>query len=201
MKKKWIYLIGSFALILPLLVIFAVYFILRINIFDNSDFWYGYMAYFGTVALAAVSLWQNENANMINRRLAEMSCKDKIAYLVPPKNQIIRGNTIEFRFLKRGNSFGFINAYDLYINDALSKREKCNYFFEETNINELQSPINIEFQEKINSKEIDVCLVLFWENQYGYKYKQNISISYEQFKSRNDMYVSLKETFEIEYLN
>ena len=52
----------------------------------------------------------------------------------------------------------------------------------------------------LNRKEIDVCLVLYWKNQYGYEYKQKISMSYEQYKSRNDMYVSTKETFEIEYI-
>ena len=104
MKKSFIVVSAIFFLILPIIAILAIYFIFAINIFDNPDFWYGYMAYFGTVALAAVSLWQNENANLINQRLADMSCKDKIAYLVPPKNQIIRGNTIEFRFFKRGDS-------------------------------------------------------------------------------------------------
>ena len=128
MKKSFIVVSAIFFLILPIIAILAIYFIFAINIFDNPDFWYGYMAYFGTVALAAVSLWQNENANMINQRLADMSCKDKIAYLVPPKNQIIRGNTIEFRFFKRGNSFGFVSGYDLYINNDFSKHENCNYF-------------------------------------------------------------------------
>ncbi len=200
MRKKLTALLSLLFLLLPFIAISIVYFTAKINVFNNPDFWYGYMAYFGTVALAAVSLWQNENANMINQRLADMSCKDKIAYLVPPKNQIIRGNTIEFRFFKRGNSFGFVSGYDLYINKDFSRHENCNYFFEETNINELQESINIEFQEKINRKEIEVCLVLYWKNQYGYEYKQNISMSYEQYKSRNDMYVSTKETFEIEYI-
>ncbi len=200
MRKILIVLLSLLFLTLPFIAISIVYFTAKINVFNNAEFWYGYMAFFGTVALATVSLWQNENANIINQRLADMSCKDKIAYLVPLKNQIIRGNIIEFRFFKRGNSFGFVSGYDLYVNSNLSKHESCNYFFEETNINELQKPINIELQEKITSQKIDVRLVLYWKNQYGYEYKQNISMLYEQFKSRNDMYVSSKELFEIEYV-
>lgn len=200
MKKSLIICLSVLFLLLPLGIILTVYYVLSINIFDNSDFWYGYMAYFGTVALATVSLWQNENANAINKRLAEMSCKDKIAYLVPQKNQTIRGSTIEFSFFKRGNSFGFITDYDLYIDKIFLKHEDCNYFFEETNTDSLLDLINIELEKTIADKEVEIDLVLYWKNQYGYKYKQNISISYSQYKSRNDMYVSSKETFEIKYI-
>lgn len=68
MKKSFIVVSAIFFLVLPIIAILAIYFIFAINIFDNPDFWYGYMAYFSTVALAAVSLWQNENANMINQQ-------------------------------------------------------------------------------------------------------------------------------------
>ena len=82
-------------LFLPLIVIGVVYLMKGPFIFDNPDFWYGYMAYFGTVSLAAVALWQNENANLINKRLADMTCKDKLAYIVPLSSQIIRRNIFE----------------------------------------------------------------------------------------------------------
>ena len=72
MRKKLTALLSLLFLLLPFIAISIVYFTAKINVFNNPDFWYGYMAYFGTVALAAVSLWQNENANMINQRLADM---------------------------------------------------------------------------------------------------------------------------------
>lgn len=72
MKKSFIVLLSLFFLILPFIAIETVFLILKINIFDNPDFWYGYMAYFGTVALAAVALVQNYNANVINDRLLNM---------------------------------------------------------------------------------------------------------------------------------
>lgn len=119
MNKTVLVLLSILVLFLPLIVILFVYLIMNINVFDNADFWYGYMAYFGTVALAAVSLRQNENANSINKRLADMSCKDKIAYIVPRPSQIIRRNIFEFRFYKRGNSFGFFVSYFLYIDGKM----------------------------------------------------------------------------------
>ena len=79
----------------------------------------------------------------------------------------------------------------------MSERQLLNSLL---NAEKKEAKLRAEFQEKINRKEIDVCLVLYWKNQYGYEYKQNISMSYEQYKSRNDMYVSTKETFEIEYI-
>ena len=80
MKNKWIILIGSFTLVLPLLVVLAVFFIKRIYIFDNPDFWYGYMAYFGTIVLAVVALWQNEIANQTNKRIMNQQLRQKIGY-------------------------------------------------------------------------------------------------------------------------
>ena len=80
MKKTVLVLLSISALFLPLIVILFVYFIMNINVFDNADFWYGYMAYFGTVVLAAVSLWQNENANQTNKRMMEQQLHQKIGY-------------------------------------------------------------------------------------------------------------------------
>lgn len=59
MKKSSIAILSLFILALPFIALSAVYLISKINIFDNPEFWYGYMAYFGTVALAAVAVWQN----------------------------------------------------------------------------------------------------------------------------------------------
>ncbi len=59
MKKSLIAILSLFFLALPFIALSTVYLIFKINIFDNPEFWYGYMAYFGTVALAAVAVWQN----------------------------------------------------------------------------------------------------------------------------------------------
>ena len=86
MKKTVLVLLSISALFLPLIVILFVYFIMNINVFDNADFWYGYMAYFGTVVLAAVSLWQNENANQTNKRMMEQQLHQKIGYFTISKS-------------------------------------------------------------------------------------------------------------------
>ena len=113
MKKTVLFLLSILVVFLPIIVVGIVYLTKETNFFNKSNFWYGYMSYFGTVTLAAVSLWQNENANLINKRLADMTCKDKLAYIVPTRSQIIRRNIFEFRFTKRGNSFGFFVSYFL----------------------------------------------------------------------------------------
>ena len=71
MKKALLVILGVAILCFPLVVIGVVYLSLSKNIFNNPDFWYGYMAYFGTTFLAIVSLWQNENANETNRSMSE----------------------------------------------------------------------------------------------------------------------------------
>ena len=80
MKKSTLILLSLFALFLPLIIIGVVYLMNGPYIFDNPDFWYGYMAYFGTVSLAAVALWQNENANQTNKRMMEQQLHQKIGY-------------------------------------------------------------------------------------------------------------------------
>lgn len=86
MKKTVLVLLSISALFLPLIVILLVYFIMNINVFDNADFWYGYMAYFGTVVLASVSLWQNENANQTNKRMMRQQLQQKVGYFTIGKS-------------------------------------------------------------------------------------------------------------------
>ena len=62
---------------MPIIAIHVVFLTLKYYIFDNPDFWYGYMAYFGTIILAAVALWQNhifkEENDKSQERLEEIS--------------------------------------------------------------------------------------------------------------------------------
>lgn len=63
---------GLAVIVLPLLVILFVFCVSDINIFDNPEFWYGYMAYFGTVSLAAVSIWQTQKSYDISNRMLKI---------------------------------------------------------------------------------------------------------------------------------
>lgn len=60
-------------LIILAIPIAAIYVLFRfnINVYDNPDFWYSYMAYFGTVILGAIALVQNINAQKANKKLSE----------------------------------------------------------------------------------------------------------------------------------
>ena len=198
MKKSTLILLSLFALFLPLIIIGVVYLMNGPFIFDNPDFWYGYMAYFGTVSLAAVALWQNENANLINKRLADMTCKDKLAYIVPSPSQIIRRNIFEFRFKKRGNSFGFFVSYFLYIDGKMVSYKSLNDFYEEANIDKIYEK-NIDLSEHKLSNTTQITMVVLWQNQYGFKYFENIHFNFVALRGRSDYLVSDINTIEIKY--
>lgn len=198
MNKTVLVLLSILVLFLPLIVILFVYLIMNINVFDNADFWYGYMAYFGTVALAAVSLRQNENANSINKRLADMSCKDKIAYIVPRPSQIIRRNIFEFRFYKRGNSFGFFVSYFLYIDGKMVSYKSLNDFYEEANTDTIYVK-DIDLSEHKLSNTTQITMVVLWQNQYGFKYFENIHFNFVAPRGRSEYLVSDINTIEIKY--
>lgn len=59
-KKYWLPFATIFALLMPFVSMLIVFFAISINIFDNPEFWYSYMGYFGTVILASLALWQNQ---------------------------------------------------------------------------------------------------------------------------------------------
>ena len=198
MKKSTLILLSLFALFLPLIIIGVVYLMNGPFIFDNPDFWYGYMAYFGTVSLAAVALWQNENANLINKRLADMTCKDKLAYIVPAPSQIIRRNIFEFRFKKRGNYFGFFVSYFLYIDGKMVSIKSLNDFYEEANIDKIYEK-NIDLSEHKLSNTTQITMVVLWQNQYGFKYFENIHFNFVAPSGRSEYLVSDINTIEIKY--
>ena len=80
MKKTVLVLLSILVVLLPIIVVGIVYLTKETNFLNKSNFWYGYMAYFGTVSLAAVALWQNENANQTNKRMMEQQLHQKIGY-------------------------------------------------------------------------------------------------------------------------
>ena len=198
MKKTVLVLLSILVVLLPIIVVGIVYLTKETNFLNKSNFWYGYMSYFGTVALAAVSLWQNENANLINKRLADMTCKDKLAYIVPTRSQIIRRNIFEFRFTKRGNSFGFFVSYFLYIDGEMVSYKSLNDFYEEANI-DITYEKNIDLSEHKLSNTTQITMVVLWQNQYGFKYFENIHFNFVAQRERSDYLVSDINTIEIKY--
>lgn len=108
MKKTLFTVLTIWVLFLPIIVIFVVYLTMRINIFDNPDFWYGYMAYFGTVALAAVALWQNEVFKNEND-----NSQNRLETIYQQANEINTINKIlEFEHLRIHNLYGYLDEFE-----------------------------------------------------------------------------------------
>jgi len=59
-------------LALPILAAVVIYFACEINVIFRENFWYGYMAYFGTILLAGVALYQNLKAHQLNANLHDL---------------------------------------------------------------------------------------------------------------------------------
>lgn len=108
MKKTILILLSLLALFLPLIIISVVYLIMGLFIFDNSDFWYGYMAYFGTVMLAIVSLWQNKVFKDENNK-----SQDRLETIYKQANEINTINKIlEFENVRIHNLNKYLDEFE-----------------------------------------------------------------------------------------
>lgn len=107
MTRNKVLFVGLTVLILP----FGGMLIARIfwqkNIFDNPDFWYGYMAYFGTVSLAIVSLLQSIKTEEISNNFMEQQLRQKIGYFELKENMKNMGSPYKYQPIQVGQ---FLNA-------------------------------------------------------------------------------------------
>lgn len=115
--KTFLKVLGGFAIIgLPLFVILIVLWVSNINIFDNSDFWYDYMAYCGTVGLAMVSIYQTEKSYKISDRMLEIEEQRILPYIdinrEKSKVTEINENTLKIKlWLTNYSEFPIHNIY------------------------------------------------------------------------------------------
>lgn len=72
MKKHWYIALSVLVLFLPLIAILFALLVFKICVWDNPDFWYGYMGYFGTIILSSVTVWLTKQANETNDRLLKI---------------------------------------------------------------------------------------------------------------------------------
>jgi len=77
-KENWQFLVFLFILIVPVLALLWYSWLSRVI---ENEFWYAYMAYFGTVVLAYVAFWQNNNAHKVNQKLLENEIIRSRAYV------------------------------------------------------------------------------------------------------------------------
>lgn len=100
-------MIGVSVLLLPLVVGVVVRGVSKINILDNPDFWYGYMGYFGTVALAIVSWVQSIKTEETSNRFMTQQLRQKIGYFGLKENTREVGKSYLYQPLQVGQ---FLNA-------------------------------------------------------------------------------------------
>jgi len=102
-----VFLIGVSVLLLPLVVGVVVRGVSKINILDNPDFLYGYMGYFGTVALAIVSWVQSIKTEETSNRFMTQQLRQKIGYFGLKENTREVGKSYLYQPLQVGQ---FLNA-------------------------------------------------------------------------------------------
>lgn len=169
MKKSHIVLITITMLFLPIIAISFVWLIFNYFIFDNPDFWYGYMAYFGTIVLAAVALWQNhifkvENDRSQNRleeiskQANEINIISKISEFENDRIHRLFKLLDEFEKVCHHNNIS-IGLFES-INDRvaiLQMTEKCDFYYLSV-VRELR----IDMRDcTIKNELIDLCFELY----------------------------------------
>lgn len=79
-KKKWVLFTVIAILVIPFIVLVFVKTLLGKNVFDNPDFWYGYMAYFGSVVLAGVAMQQSKNSAELSHKFDVMNASQNYSF-------------------------------------------------------------------------------------------------------------------------
>ncbi len=99
--------IGTTIILLSPFIVISVLLFFKINVFDNPDFWYGYMTYFGTITLGAIALMQNNQAfhqanqaNEISKTMLSLEEKSSMPFLEFDREQskIYKINNDNFKF-------------------------------------------------------------------------------------------------------
>lgn len=105
MKKGIVFCIGIAVLILPFGGIGVARIFFGKIVFDNPDFWYGYMAYFGTVSLAMVSWLQSIKTEEISNMFIKQQLRQKIGYFELKQEKGELRKIRKYQFLQNGQFF------------------------------------------------------------------------------------------------
>ena len=79
-KRNWVIWSVLAILVFPFVMLLLVKCFLGKNIFDNADFWYGYMAYFGSVVLAGVAMQQSKNSAELSHKFDVMNASQNYSF-------------------------------------------------------------------------------------------------------------------------
>lgn len=209
-RKKFFVGIMVLALPLPFGGIYIAYRYFGKFILDNPDFWYGYMAYFGTVLLAIVAGIQNIEANEVNERFMKQQLRQKIGYFELKKEaeQTINVSNQEikilngYQMLKVENPMNFLGLEDRtgslclkiclknvgedvilnlkILSGNINKKEVKVPCSNKVVYKEEEMWFEIDCVQHYHEKELQIDMVLQMENIAGASYKQNISIEIQK---------------------
>jgi len=166
------------------------------SILPNSEFWFGYMAYFGTVALAIVAVWQTGTANELSNKLLNLELKSKMGYFDPQGIAQYEGHCWEEVILHNvGDDIAKIDKIHFLIRDAsgnvryetdLLDHTKRTVFIDK------KTYISIPNEHKIEGdiERRQVYMIVYIENSRGYQYKQVIDMIWN--KGRDAVHSSTK---------
>ena len=209
MKKSLIVILSIVVLFIPIIIIAIVYGVKNINIFDNPDFWYGYMAYFGTVLLATVSLWQNKAFKDEND-----NAQDRLERIHKQANEInVINKILEFEHKRIHNLYDYLDDFEKachYNNIAIAfhgcisekivitqARDKCDFLF-----------LAITRELRIDKRDDKAKDDLLKTSEDMYNAALKLLKAYESKKPdvnkcENDLYLVWKEFFikKEEYIN
>ena len=164
-----------------------------ISVIPISDFWFGYMGYFGTVVLASAAVWQTSRANMqankaneLSEKLLKIELKSKMGYFDSQGFSQYEGHCWEEIILHNvGDDLAKIDRIQFLIRDASgNKRYKTNLldYTKYTVFIGKKALIPIPQEHKIED-DIDtrqVFMIIYLENSRGYQYKQVIDMMWSK---------------------
>ncbi len=209
-KKTIISILGIIVLILPLLTIGFANIVFKIRIWDNPDFWYGYMAYFGTAFLAIVSLIQNVNANENNDRSMEQQLRQKIGYFELKKETEERKYINPYQRIHIGDHFTALtppdpndNVMSIWLNnvgeDIILNVKVLHCYIDKKEV-EMTCAINMVYKNEeiafnidctnyLKEKCLNIEFLLQMSNVAGITYTQNIYLDIEKANVKSKTYI------------
>lgn len=209
-KKTIIAILGIIVLILPLLAVVFAYIAFNKEICDNPEFWYGYMAYFGTVLLAIVSLIQNMNANENNDRFMEQQLRQKIGYFELKKETEERKNIDPYQRIHIGDHFTALtppdpndNVMSIWLNNVgediilnvkvlhcTVNKEKVEMTCTINTVYKKEdTAFNIDCTKYLKEKSLNIKFLLQMNNAAGITYTQNICLDIEKGNTESKTYI------------
>ena len=206
-QKKWIgsiFIAICFVLLtIPLLGAFESIRYLLSSVIPISDFWFGYMGYFGTVVLASVAVWQTNRANMqadkaneLSEKLLKIELKSRMGYFDPRGIGQYEGNCWEEVILYNvGDDVAMIYEIFFMIKDSRGderfKEEIRDHTKYTVFVNKkvyIPFPLERKIEPTLDSRQ--VFMIVYIKNSRGYRYKQVVDMMWS--KSRDEVFSKVR---------